>query len=534
LRFFFPKNIAAGPFRATSAAHVSDNVIARVRSQIKMRARAIPCIAAGMAETPDKAPKTEPRTEQRIAKLLARAGIASRREIERMIADGRIAVDGNVIDTPATLLRSLHGVAVDGQPVAAPPPAQLFLYHKPPGLLVTEYDPGGRPTIYDQLPADLPRLVPVGRLDLATEGLLLLTTDGGLKRQLELPATGVERAYRARTYGEISQTRLEELIEGIEIEGIRYGPIDANLERRTGANVWIEMILTEGKNREVRRVLEHLGLQVSRLIRTRYGPFLLGDLKPGEVGEVRQHDLVAFRRTLDKPGERGEPIKVDARIAGGRSRAVPAARSADAPARDRPARPRDGSPAPSPRPTGDRPPRSFRPGAAPGASMNEQRPRPARDAVRPARADDRPQRPSRSGASSAAPGQRPRPDRAGARPERARSAPGTGGRANDREQRRPNAESTDRRTPRPTGGRTDRAQFAPATGGRANDREQHRPGADTPDRWPPRPNGARPDRLERNRDQAGPARAPGARPARAPGKPPASPRPGGGRGPGKR
>lgn len=242
----------------------------------------------------------DPRPEQRIAKLLARAGVASRREVERMIAEGRVALNGTALDTPATLLRSLHGVTVDGQPVAAPAPARLFLFHKPPGLLTTERDPGGRPTIYDRLPSDLPRLVPVGRLDLATEGLLLLTTDGGLKRQLELPATGVERAYRARAYGDITQAQLEELIEGVEIDGMRYGPIDANLERRTGANVWIELILTEGKNREVRRVLEHLGLQVSRLIRTRYGPFVLGDLQPGEIGEVRQHDLVAFRKSLGK------------------------------------------------------------------------------------------------------------------------------------------------------------------------------------------------------------------------------------------
>ena len=243
------------------------------------------------------------RTGERIAKLLARAGIASRREVERMIADGRVAIDGESVATPATLLRSLAGVTVDGQPVAAPAPAQLFLYHKPVGLLVTEHDPAGRPTIYDRLPDWLPRVVPVGRLDLATEGLLLLTTDGGLKRQLELPATGVERSYRARAYGPVSQDQLEELIEGVEIEGMRYGPIDANLERRTGANTWIELTLTEGKNREVRRVLEHLGLQVGRLIRTRYGPFVLADLAPGEVGEVRQHDLVAFRQSLKaQPG----------------------------------------------------------------------------------------------------------------------------------------------------------------------------------------------------------------------------------------
>ena len=245
------------------------------------------------------APSKDPQRDgQRIAKLLARAGIASRREIERMIAEGRIAIGGTVVETPATLLTSLHGVTVDGKPVKAPAPARLFRYHKPAGLLTTERDPKGRPTIYDRLPKGLPRLMPVGRLDLNTEGLLLLTTDGELKRQLELPATGVERSYRARVFGEVSQARLEDLIHGIEIEGIRYGAINANLERRTGRNGWVEMRLKEGKNREVRRVLEHLGLKVSRLIRTAYGPFPLADLSAGAVDEVRQHDLVAFRKTL--------------------------------------------------------------------------------------------------------------------------------------------------------------------------------------------------------------------------------------------
>lgn len=235
---------------------------------------------------------------QRIAKLLARAGIASRREVERMIGEGRIALNGEKLETPATILASLSGVTVDGKPVKAPEPARLFRYHKPTGLLTAERDPKGRPTIYDRLPKGLPRVVPVGRLDLNTEGLLLLTTDGELKRQLELPATGVERSYRARAYGRVSQAQLEDLMLGIEIEGVRYGSINANLERRTGTNVWIEMRLKEGKNREVRRVLEHLGLKVSRLIRTSYGPFALGDLPAGGVDEVRRQDLAAFRKTL--------------------------------------------------------------------------------------------------------------------------------------------------------------------------------------------------------------------------------------------
>ncbi|HWV12221.1 MAG TPA: pseudouridine synthase [Sphingobium sp.] len=242
--------------------------------------------------------KNEP---QRIAKLLARAGVASRREVERMIEEGRVTLDGELVSTPATLLTSLNGVAVDGTPVAQPAPARLFLFHKPSGYLTTERDPRGRPTIYDRLPADLPRVMPIGRLDMTTEGLLLLTTDGEFKRQMELPATGVPRTYRARAFGEVSQAQLEDLFMGIEIDGIRYGQIEANLERRTGRNQWIEMTLTEGKNREVRRVLEHLGLQVNRLIRTSYGPFHLGELASGAVEEVRQHDLIVFRKSLKPP-----------------------------------------------------------------------------------------------------------------------------------------------------------------------------------------------------------------------------------------
>lgn len=215
-----------------------------------------------------------------------------------MIAEGRIALDGVLVETPATLLTTLAGVTVDGNLVSEPEETRLFLFHKPSGFLTAERDPLGRPTIYDRLPADLPRLIPIGRLDMTTEGLLLLTTDGGFKRQMELPSTGVERCYRARAFGEVSQAQLEELAMGVEIEGIRYGKIDANLERRTGRNQWIEMTLTEGKNREVRRVLEYLDLAVNRLIRTRYGPFELADLPPGAVVEVAQAQLVHFRKSL--------------------------------------------------------------------------------------------------------------------------------------------------------------------------------------------------------------------------------------------
>lgn len=235
---------------------------------------------------------------QRIAKLLARAGVASRREIERMIADGRIALDGKTLDTPATLLETLAGVTVDGQPVSPPTAARLWRFYKPPSCLTAANDPVGRPTIYDRLPPGLPRVMPVGRLDFMTEGLLLLTNDGELKRQLELPRTGVVRRYRARAFGDVTQEQLEALAEGVEIEGIRYGSIDANLERRTGRNCWLEMSLAEGKNREVRRVLAYLGMQVSRLIRTDYGPFGLDDLDLGQVGEVPREELFRFRTTL--------------------------------------------------------------------------------------------------------------------------------------------------------------------------------------------------------------------------------------------
>ena len=242
----------------------------------------------------------------RLNAWLARAGVASRREVERMIADGRVALNGTKLETPATILPSLRGVTVDGKPVGAADRARLFRFHKPAGLLTAERDPKGRPTIYDALrnalPTGTPRLMPVGRLDLNTEGLLLLTNDGELKRAMELPANAVPRTYRARTYGEVSQAQLESLMDGIAIEGMRYGPIDANLERRTGRNQWIELTLTEGKNREVRRVLEHLGLEVSRLLRTAYGPFALGDLPLGAADEVKKHELERFRSSLRKGG----------------------------------------------------------------------------------------------------------------------------------------------------------------------------------------------------------------------------------------
>lgn len=235
---------------------------------------------------------------QRIAKLLARAGVGSRRDVERMIEEGRIALNGQTIVQPAPLLASLDGLTVDGNAVAKPVSTRLYRFHKPAGCLTAARDPKGRKTIYDLLPKGLPRLMPVGRLDYNTEGLLLLTNDGEFKRQLELPASGVERTYRARAFGDVSQTQLEDLVEGITIDGVRYGKIDANLERRTGRNQWIELTLTEGKNREVRRVLEHLGLQVSRLIRTHYGTFTLDGLDTGAIEIVPRDALFQFRRRM--------------------------------------------------------------------------------------------------------------------------------------------------------------------------------------------------------------------------------------------
>ena len=246
--------------------------------------------------------RAEGQEGDRIAKLLARAGVASRREVERMIVEGRIKIGDEVVTTPATLLTDLRGVSVDGVAVKAAEATRLFAFHKPAGLITAERDPAGRPTIYAALKNALPpnsgRVMPVGRLDFNTEGLLLLTNDGEFKRLLELPATRIPRTYRARAFGDVTQAQLEELIEGVEIDGMRYGRIDANMERKTGRNQWIEMTLFEGKNREVRRILEHLGLEVSRLIRVGYGPFALDELQKGAAVEIPAKQIDAFRKNL--------------------------------------------------------------------------------------------------------------------------------------------------------------------------------------------------------------------------------------------
>jgi len=223
---------------------------------------------------------------ERIARRLSRAGICSRREAERWIAAGRVSIDGETITTPATLVTEDSAIAIDGKPVEKPQATRLWLFHKPPGLVCTNRDPEGRPTVFDRLPPTLPRVMLVGRLDLASEGLLLLTNDGALARRLELPATGWTRRYRVRVYGTPDAGALAKLERGVTVEGVAYGPIRARIDSAQRSNAWITLSLQEGRNREVRRVMEHLGLEVNRLIRTAYGPFQLGALERGAVREV--------------------------------------------------------------------------------------------------------------------------------------------------------------------------------------------------------------------------------------------------------
>jgi 23S rRNA pseudouridine2605 synthase len=223
---------------------------------------------------------------ERIAKVLARAGLCSRREAEAWIAAGRVAVDGKVLTSPALNVPADAKIVVDGKPLPQAEATRLWRYHKPRGVLTTARDPQGRPTVFERLPEELPRVVAVGRLDVGSEGLLLLTNDGGLKRRLELPSTGWTRRYRVRVHGPVDPAKLAGLAKGVTVDGVRYGPVRASLDRQQGSNAWLTMALTEGKNREVRRICEHLGWPVSRLIRTAYGPFQLGHLAPGAVDEI--------------------------------------------------------------------------------------------------------------------------------------------------------------------------------------------------------------------------------------------------------
>lgn len=260
---------------------------------------------------------------ERIAKVVSRAGLASRRDAEEWITQGRVTVNGRVINSPALDVTANDTIAVDGKVLPPRERTRLFMYHKPRGLMTTHADPEGRPTVFDNLPEGLPRLISIGRLDFNTEGLLLLTNDGGLARALELPDTGWLRRYRVRAHGEVTQAQLDELKKGVEVDGVKYGSIDATLERDQGANVWLVFAIREGKNREVRNVMAHLGLEVNRLIRVSYGPFQLGELAEGQVEEVKTRVLreqlgekiatlagADFNRPM--PGEKSDDEETDA------------------------------------------------------------------------------------------------------------------------------------------------------------------------------------------------------------------------------
>ncbi|PDT85582.1 pseudouridine synthase [Sinorhizobium sp. BJ1] len=260
---------------------------------------------------------------QRISKILSRAGVASRRDVERMIMEGRVKLNGVVLDTPVVNATLADSIEVDGHPIRGIERTRLWLYHKPAGLVTTNSDPEGRPTVFDNLPDDLPRVLSIGRLDINTEGLLLLTNDGGLARALELPSTGWLRRYRVRAHGEIDQEALDRLKDGIAVEGVLYGAIEATLDRVQGSNVWITMGLREGKNREIKNVLGALGLDVNRLIRISYGPFQLGELPEGHVQEIRGRTLrdqlgprliAEAKANFDAPLYNDQPAAAEAEI----------------------------------------------------------------------------------------------------------------------------------------------------------------------------------------------------------------------------
>lgn len=347
-----------------------------------------------------KAPE-KPVRKERIAKTLARAGVASRREVERLIGLGKIAVNGRILDTPAVLVGRDDVITVEGKVVGGPEATRVWRYHKPVGLLTTHKDPAGRPTVFDALPPGLPRVISVGRLDINSEGLLLLTNDGELARALEMPDTAWVRRYRARARGRVTQAELDRLKDGITVDGVQYGPMEATLDKakpvkegeRGGANIWISVALTEGKNREVRKVLEAVGVTVNRLIRLAYGPFQLGALATGDVEEVgprvirelladhiRPESLPtgnAVATPAPIPGRRGpqvstrkpaasalaDPSRKPSRVRAAAAAAEAGAAEATTPAR---ARPRPGWAKPSPRPErSGRPARKPRPAGGP-------------------------------------------------------------------------------------------------------------------------------------------------------------------------
>jgi 23S rRNA pseudouridine2605 synthase len=330
------------------------------------------------ADTPEN---NTPRGE-RIAKMLARAGIGSRRAVERMIEAGLVLQNGKPVKTPATLITTTEGITVDGQPVKAIEPPKLWRYHKPPGLITSYHDPEGRRTVFEALPPDMPRVVAVGRLDFSTEGLLLLTNDGGLARFLELPATGWLRRYRVRAFGKASLKFIDTVKSGVTIEGVNYGPIEIEIEKEQGDNIWFKVGIREGKNREIRKVFEHFGMTVNRLIRVSYGPFQLARLPRGGVEPVTPRNFESVlanylresgQSTAREPENPERPKSANPRGKSGWAKAAPKAQKPKykpRPPRDEtevtaaPARPRlrlkDQNPA-QPRPARTSGPRPARP-----------------------------------------------------------------------------------------------------------------------------------------------------------------------------
>ena len=473
-----------------------------------------------------------------MAKALARAGVASRREVERLIEAGRVALNGLVLTTPAIKVEAGDILTVDGEVVNDREPARLFRYHKPAGLVTTHADPAGRSTVFEALPDGLPRLISVGRLDLNTEGLLLLTNDGALARALELPSTGLQRRYRARAHGRITQDKLDGLKHGVTVEGVNYGPIEARIDKARegaqGANVWISLTLTEGKNREVRRVLESLGLQVNRLIRLSYGPLALGVLEAGEIEEVGprvlREQFADFIAPEDMPkGDRPaySPPK--------RNRSAGAARRASAEVERVEAKPEVKK---SYKPGWAKAKVTVRPKGAPKARpapkvsgrdaalaegrvmLNKARVQAARAAA--AANADRPDRPDRTDrpsperpaperprgarlAADRAGGDRPRPDRAKPAAARSQGARPEGARPDGAKSERPRASS-----PRPQGGKGERPS---SDRPRAAGPGAPRPGP-APGKAPPggkSPSERKPNATGKGERPAGPPRS-GARP----------------------
>jgi 23S rRNA pseudouridine2605 synthase len=328
-----------------------------------------------------------PKAGERIAKVLARAGVASRREAERLIAEGRVSVNGRQIERAALNVTPADRIALDGREIGAPEPVRLWLYHKPTGLVTTTKDEQGRPTVFDDLPEDMPRVMSVGRLDLNSEGLLLLTNDGAVKRRLELPSTGWTRRYRVRVNGRPDDARLDPLRRGLEIDGERFQPMTVRLDRQQGANAWLTIGLREGKNREIRRAMEAVGLSVNRLIRVAYGPFQLGELKPGAVEEVKPRIVRDQLGLSDAEGETGPKRQ---RLKPAATKGAPGGKQG--PARKRRPAPKQGAAQLKARPTGPAQKDKAKRGP-PDAASNPDRPRADKRAERGARGPrDRDQR----------------------------------------------------------------------------------------------------------------------------------------------